>query len=375
MPLQTQDFTTLVRNQIAAIQASSTDLLDFTTGSVLLALIEANTAGVALWLQGLASYDLSLARAATSNGTDLDSWMADFGFVREPATYATGTVTFARTDASIQTLIAVGAQVQTSNAVAVFSVTADTTDPNYNASLNGYVLNAGITSITVPVQATVAGTSGNVGANTITVAISPIAYVDTVTNAASFTNGMNAENDADFRARFVLYLASLSKATYSAIAYAIETVTGVTSYSITENEDYSGTTKYGYFYVVVDDGTGTPSGGFISTVNDAVDAVRGLTITFGVFAPIVVTVDAAMTVTAATGYDHGAVAALVETAIEDYLNNLDLGEPVYYTRIMQIAYDASPGVLNVSGYTLDGGTSDIAITAKQIAKAGTVTIS
>ena len=46
---------------------------------------------------------------------------------------------------------------------------------------------------------------GNVLANTITSMGQGVPGVDTVTNAIAFTNGVDAESDAAYKARFVLY--------------------------------------------------------------------------------------------------------------------------------------------------------------------------
>jgi uncharacterized phage protein gp47/JayE len=376
MPLQTQDFDTLVQNQVASVQANSNLVLDdFIPGSILLALIEANTAAVALWLQGLADYDLSLTRAATSDGSDLDSWMADFGFTRTPATYATGVVTFSRVNANMQAVVPFNTQLQTTNAIATFSVTIDTTNANYNSLLGGYVLAVNTTSINVPVQANQPGTGGNVASNSITIITTPIAFVDSVTNSSSFTNASNAETDAAFRAGFILYLGSLSKATLSAVEYAIQSVPGVQSYTVNDNVAYGGGTQYGYFYVVIDDGTGDPSSQLLSNVNNAIEAVRGLTITYGVFACTVTTINVVMTVTVATGYSHSTIAPIVQAALESYINSLSVGANVYYTRLIQVAYDCTPGIQDITGYTLNSGTSDITIGVNYVAKYGTVTIS
>lgn len=374
MPLNTQDFNTIVSNEIAAAQASSSQLLDFSQGSVLLALIQANASAVALWLQALDVYILSLTRAATSTGADLDSWMADFGFTRLPAMFASGNVTFSRLNNSIQAVVPVGAIVQTANGTVSFTAILDTTNANYNSALNGYVLTSGTTSISVLVQANVAGTIGNAASNAINTINTPIPFVDSVANSSSFSNGLNAESDASFRARFIAYLASLSKATLAAISYAVSQVQGVVDFTVTENQSYSGTTQYGYFYVVVDDGTGNPPSQLLTNVNSAVDAVRGLTTLFGVFAPVVVNATVVMTVTAAPGYVHATIAPIVQAAITAYINGLTLGTTLYYSQLFQVAYDSTPGVLDVSSYTLNSGTSDLTASSKQIIKALSITI-
>lgn len=373
MAITTQDFTTLVRNQVTAIQGAASVLVDLTVGSILRAVVEANSA-VILWLQGLILQVLAITRAATSNGADLDSWVGDFGVYRLAATYSTGLVTFARFTASMQAVVPIGVKVQSSDGTQNFAVTLDTTNPAYSATLGGYVLGVGVSSIGIPVQALVGGTSGNAvigGINTLTQAVPG---VDTVINSAAFINGANAETDAALRTRFIAWVASLSKATKLAIGFAISSLKTGVSYALVENQAYGGATQYGYFYVVVDDGTGYPTGPFLSTVSNAIDAVRPFTSTFGVFAPVVLTANIAMTITTAAGYDHTATALLAKTAIQNYINALVLGQSLSYSRLAQVAYDASPGITNVTGVTLNSASADLAATSQQVIKAGTVAV-
>src|ERR1700722_20389393 len=91
--LQTFTFSDLVSNIATAIQGSASALLDFTVGSVLRAIAEA-VSGVVLWLQAIILQLLTLTRAATSIGSDLDSWMADYSFTRLAAVASSGQVTF-----------------------------------------------------------------------------------------------------------------------------------------------------------------------------------------------------------------------------------------------------------------------------------------
>jgi uncharacterized phage protein gp47/JayE len=374
MAITTQDFTTLVRNQVAAIQGAASGLVDLTVGSILRAIVEANAA-VVLWLQGLILQLLAITRAATSSGADLDSWVADYGLTRLPGTAASGLVSFARFTPSQQAVVPVGASVQSADGTQKYNVTLDSTNAAYSATLGGYVLAAGVASISVPVLAAGVGAAGNAvigGINTLTQAVPG---VDTVSNPAAFINGADAETDADLRVRFVAFVASLSKATKGAIGYAITSLKQGVSYAFVENQLYNGTTQMGYFYVVVDDGTGAPGGTFLSTVYNAIDAVRPVCSTFGVFAPVVVTANVSMTISTAAGYDHNAVVALVGTAIRNYINALTLGKTLTYSRLAQLAYDASEGVSNVTAVLLNGATADVAATSQQVIKAGTVTVS
>jgi hypothetical protein len=197
--------------------------------------------------------------------------------------------------------------------------------------------------------------------------------VDTVTNAAAFLNGVDAESDAAYRARFVLFINSLSKGIKAAIASAVAGVQQGLNHTLTENEDYSGSFKPGYFYVVVDDGTGAASADLLARVSAAVEAVRGFTINYGVFAPSVVAANVVMTITSAAGYTHATVVGDVGTALATFPNSLKLGVSVPYTQLASVAY-AVAGVQNVTAVNLNSGTADLSANAKQRIVAGTITV-
>ena len=327
-----------------------------------------------MWLQALYIQLLATTRASTSTGASLDTWMADFNFSRLPATFATGNVTFSRFTNTQQALILIGTQVETADGAEIFTVIIDTSNPNYNASLGGYVLNGGTSSIDVPVQANTAGTGGNVSAGAINTLASSIPYVDTVTNAFAFTNALEEETDDAFRARFVLYINTLSRATEAAIGYAITSFQQGITYSLTENEDYDGTPDRGNFYAVVDDGSHAPSDQFVTNVGANVEAYRGFCISWGIFKPVTTTANVSMTITTASGYTHSAIVAIVVSALNTYLSSFTIGVDLPYTRLEQIAYDASPAVINVTSVLLNSGTSDLTVDQKHVIIPGTISV-
>lgn len=365
-------FDQLVNDQVTAIQSKAQSLVDFAIGSILRSIVETNSA-VALWIQGIILQLLATTRAATSSGTDLDSWCADFGFTRLAAVATTGTVTFSRFSATLAAFIPVGTSIQTSDtSPETFTVTADPTNANWNATLNGYNVPANTVSIAVPVLCTVAGSIGNVLAGQCNTLTGSIPGVDTVVNAAAFISGTDAESDTALRARFVAYLSSLSKATKNAISAAIAAVQTGLSFTLTENYNYAGVLTPGYFYAVVDDGSGYPSSGLLASISNAINLVRGFTITFGVFAPSLLTANVALTV---TSVNHAADAALAQAALNAYIAGLGLGVQLPYSRLAQIAYDASPTITNVTAVTLNSATADISTTAQQRVIAGTIVVS
>src|ERR1700759_2532194 len=107
MNLSLKGFSQLIEDMSAALQSSATSLIDVSVGSVIRAIFEAN-ASVVLWLQWLVLQVLQTTRASTSTGTDLDSWMADFGLFRLPASASTGTATFSRYAPALSATVPVG---------------------------------------------------------------------------------------------------------------------------------------------------------------------------------------------------------------------------------------------------------------------------
>lgn len=372
--VNSKSFTQLVTDFATSVQARTKALTDFSVGAVLRALAE-TTASVVVWVQGLILLLLATTRAATSSGADLESWMADFNFFKLQAANAGGLVTFSRFTATMQAVVPVGAVVQIADGSLRYLVVVDTTNAAYNAALSGYVIPAGTASLNVPVLATDAGSAWNVIAGAISVLAQAVQYVDTVSNPLAFTSGADAESDGAFRARFVTYIASLSRATKAAILSSILSLKVGAAASLVENADYNGTYHPGFFYAVVDDGSGTPGSTFLASASNAIDAVRPFTVSFGVFAPITLTAAVSMTAVIAAGYDPTATKATVRSAVLAYIAGLSLGQSLNYTRLLQVAYDASPGVANVTGMTVNGGTADLLASAQQRILAGTVTVS
>jgi uncharacterized phage protein gp47/JayE len=372
--LKTQTFDQVVQAEAAAVQGGVTSgLVDFSVGSILRTFAE-SVAAIVMWLQGLILQLLTTTRAATSTGSDLDSWIADYGLTRLGAATSGGSVTFSRFTPTLQAIVPTGSIIQTADGTQQFQVIADAAQSAYVAG-TGYVLPAATASITATVAALAPGAGGNVAIGVLNTLGQTISGVDTVTNTLAFSTGTNAESDAALRLRFVNYLSSLSKATSAAIGNAIASLQLGITYTLTEDYSYGGAYQPGYFYLVIDDGTGSPPTSIVNAVTAAVNAVRGCGIQFNVFAPIVVTANIAVTVTAAAPYTHTAIAAALQPAIAAYVAALPLGVSLSLTRLYQIIYDATPGIASVSGLTINGAGADIAATAQQAIIPGTVIIS
>jgi uncharacterized phage protein gp47/JayE len=368
-----QTFAALMQTMAASVQGAASQLIDLSVGSVLRAILEANAA-VALWVQWLIVQVLGVTRAATSAGSDLDSWMADYSLTRLPATPAVGAVTLARYTTTLTAFIPVGTQVRSADGSQSFSVTADPTNAAFSATLNGYTLGAGVASLIVPLVASNLGAAGNLQPGTATVLGSAIAGVDTVINALPFAGGADAETDPAFRARFSGYIQSLSLATPLALATALQGVQQGLSYAIAENTAAGGATQPGSFLVTLDDGSGNPPASLLSAATAAVEAVRPIGSVFAVLPPTIFRAGITMTIAVANAATLPAAIAAVTAALTAALNALPIGAPLPWSRLAQIAYDASPLITNVTGVTLNGSTADLVIPGYGVIKAGTLGI-
>jgi uncharacterized phage protein gp47/JayE len=364
--LQTQGFTQLVADQAAVVQGNTGRAsLDLSVGSCLLAILQA-FASVGLWLQGLILQVLAKARLATAVGADVDSFVNDYNMTRLPAVAATGQETFARYTTTATALVPVGGQVQTQDGTQSYTVVADTTNAAYSASVGGYPLAIGQASVVATVAANTAGAAGNAAIGTVNTFASGMPGIDTCSNAAAFAGGADAETDAAVKVRFVAYIASLARATVAAIGYAITSVQQGLLYTLTECADPSGAEHDGFFFAVVDDGTGYPPSSLLTAAGNNINLYRAAGIQFAVFPPSVVTVTISFTVTAASGYTLATVEAACQAAVVNYTNGLSEGQTLPWSGLVQAAWGASAGVANITNMLLNGGTGDLSATSLQV---------
>jgi uncharacterized phage protein gp47/JayE len=270
--------------------------------------------------------------------------------------------------------VPVGAQLKTADGSFSFRVAAAPELSTWQQDLSAYVIPSGVAAIDVPVTSIASGLAGNVLANTITVIASSVPGVDQVTNAEAFTNGLDTESDPAFRTRFQWYLASLSKATITAVSAAVSSVRQGVIFQIKENVLPNGEARAGSFLVIVDDGSGYPPSGLLSAVASAVDAVRPVGTMFSVIAPIVEVVDVSVTVSISGG--SGIFSAQgARQSIAAYVNALPIEGSASVTRVAQCIYNSNREVSNVSNVMLNGAMSDIAPLPGAIFKAGRILVS
>jgi uncharacterized phage protein gp47/JayE len=341
-----------------AITASAGRLIDISVGSVLRAIIEANAA-IALWVQWLILLTLQTTRAATSSGVDLDSWMADFSLLRLPAKRASGTATFSRFSGTAAAFIPVGTIVKTQDGSFSFAVSIDNSNPAWLSGHGGYSVSSGVRSIDLPIVASLAGRTGNVLSDTITILASPVSGIDTITNVGGTIGGEDAETDASFRIRFANFFAARSRATLDAIGYAISLTGPDLSYVIQENVDTAGNRRLGNMLIVVDDGSGLLSDALFNALAVEIETVRPIGTTFSIQPAQVMQVQVTLSIEFPSGYVTAPVHSQLQTVINGYINSLQIGGTLSITRISQLAYLADSHIVNISDVTLNGQRSDL----------------
>lgn len=359
MTLPTKTIGAFVDDMIATWSSQTGIVPVFSSGDALLAFWQ-STAAQLDFLQAQIRMVLNLTRAGTSTGGDLDTWMAQFDFPRLVATYATTDVIFSRNLATTTPiLISVGDMVQTSGGAYQYKVVADTSETTFDASLNAYVLSPGATSLTATVQALVAGTGSNVVARAINQFGTSIPGIDTVSNDQPVENGYDAEPDINYRARFQLYLATLSKATKAAIIAAALGVQQGLSVNLLENQQPNGLPLLGSFTAIVDDGSGNPPTSLLTKIYAAIDATRAFTVQPFVIAPTSLVAVVAITIK----LSPNAVAAVVNTAVQNaitaILNESQPGATVYISQVDSIALLVTGVVAVRSGTTINGVAADL----------------
>ena len=376
MALVQKTIAQLTADMVTAWQNNTGVIANLQSGDFLLATLQAIAAQLD-YIQAEILTVNNIARAQTSSRSDLDSFMAQFGFTRLPAIQAEGQVTFAKLVAGATAVtIPVGTLVQTPGGAVQYQVIADTTEPTYNATLNAYVLVAGQTSLTATVQALLSGTAYNVVAGQLNQIASSVPGIDTVTNGASINNGANAESDSSFRSSFVAWLNSLSDATYNAILSAVNGVEQGLMVSILENTLPNGSTQNGAFTVVIDNGTGTPGSSLINSVYNAVYATRALPIQPFVVGPTVLTPTIALDIRVASGYTSATVEANVQVAVVTMVNALSIGATLFISSIEEAALSVA-GVVAVkpNNTTINSAQADLIATDVEAARITTSDVS
>lgn len=208
-------------------------------------------------------------------------------------------------------------------------------------------------SVTIPVGGSIVVTAtaqvpGAIAAApaTVTGIATPTLGWQSVTNVSSASLGAPVESDASLRKRQAQSVALPAQTILSAIVGAVQAVTGVTAVRAYEN-DTSSTDVNGLpaksIALIVRGGNATAIATAImnkkapgvatfgSTTVALVDAV-GITQSIKFSAPVLDRISVAITVKGLSGYTAD-VGDRIKAAIADYINALQIGQAIFYTRL------------------------------------------
>ena len=184
----------------------------------------------------------------TAVGDDLDARAAEIQpatLFRRLAAKATGQVTFSRSGTTGTVTIPIGTIVKTADGVEYVTTTVGTIN-------NGFSSSNSVSAIAVE-----AGAAGNVSPGVIVKFDAKPAGVDSVTNAASFTNGADKESDDEFRARLKAYIRTLARCTPEALEFIAGSVQLDSGKRVVFAHCFEDPIDRGEVIVYVDDGSGT----------------------------------------------------------------------------------------------------------------------
>lgn len=312
-------------------------------------------------LQNMSQYTIAISRASTSVGIDLDSFLAQFGYTRNPATNAYGNVILYSVLPATQPVnVPIGTVLQTQGALIKYTIIADPNQPNYNVLTSSYVLAIGQTQMVVTAQAQVAGSGGSVQAGQLTQIVPTIFGISSVSNPQPIINGISGESDADFLARFQQDFFNKAKGTFDAITAALLkagcTKVKLISGCVVVGNPATGLLEKpngGWVNAVVDNGSTAPSAVFL----DKCRATVASTMAFGFFGPVVVAPEILspsiqIPLRFADATQQLAIFNAVKTAVLNYTNVLPIGgllqsPTLNIGDLIQVAKDAHPAILAI----------------------------
>lgn len=287
---------------------------------------------------------------------DLDRVAGAYGMTRQPATTATGKVTFTGT---ALTVIPAGTLVSTESG-RVYATDIETTIPDGN------------TTIIADVTAVESGAAYNMPAASLTVLPLALVGVTAVTNAEAISGGADIESDASLRERLLMRirLPSASGCPADYVRWARE-VPGIAAAACVPLWDGAGTVK-----VIVAGSGMTPAGAEIITdVEEYIESVRpiGATVTVVSVTPLAVNVVA--TLVLESGYTVEGVQAAVEVALEAVIAASEFGATSLPISHIGAALLTVPGITDYSGLTLNAAAANVSLTSEEVPELGTVTLS
>ncbi|MGI4813375.1 MAG: baseplate J/gp47 family protein [Janthinobacterium lividum] len=266
-----------ILQQLIARMVALTPLSDVNDSSVLLHL----AAGIARAVDQNnynAACLLSVFDIDQASGADLDKRAQEIQpgtITRLPANSAVGAVVFSRNATTGVVYIPQGTQIEDASGNAFETSAAGEIADNSPAQITGH--SVGQDSAPVAIVAVLAGSAGNVAANTLTQFAQVPTGVNSATNLSATTQGSDQESDDQFRARIKGYVASLPRSTETALTNAVLGARDpATGDQILFSQCVEDLAVPGFVTLFVDDGSGQA---------ESVQSVSAENVTYGLSGP------------------------------------------------------------------------------------------
>ena len=370
MALQIKTYSEIVSSMLTAI-GERTGLTNFNVGSVVRTLTEVFSEVVGE-LYAFGAEMLKQGFLDTATGFWLDRKAKEYGITRKPAIKTVGRIVYSRPlPKSTNIPIPTGSIVTTPK---------DQSGKEYRYfTTEEAVLLAEELSVSVPVIAEEAGSSYNVGPDSISKMKTYINGIGSVTNEVGWitTVGVDEEKDSALRQRCFLAWEELSQGgtARAYVSWALS-VPGVKSAFVDDTLPRGeGTVD---IYIMGE--AGPPDAALIDAVQAVIDENRPITADALMRSPDIVTVDISMRVTPRSGFDPNTIETEISRRISVYFGDIDdpdlsiiplgVGRDVVASRIVAIAMEVDGVYMAV----LNEPDANIAIAPNEFPEIGSVTI-
>lgn len=305
-----------------------------------------------------------------------------FGFSLQPATKASGMVTFTGTPTSSNITIPAGTLVSTTS----------TSTPKTYATSQDVTMLIGQTTVQAPVVCTSPGVFGNTPSASITRMNTTINGITSVTNVAALNNGKDRETEDARRTRFNNYITTLTRGTKEAVMYGASTAALYdVSGAITEMVMFSNVVQpaeddpmqpAGEYYCYIYNGSGATSDALVAEAQKIIDGytdadgnnipgykAAGTICTVAKATETAINITCTVTPISAES-DKAALQSACSDSITSLIQELGMGDDVIVSQIIN-------RIMGIAGiYKVDVATpsADIAVPSNAIPTVGTITV-
>jgi uncharacterized phage protein gp47/JayE len=244
-------------------------------------------------------------------------------------------------------------------------------------------ISAGESGVAIAAQNTTTGLSGNISANAIDTENgkgyinSVVSGIEHVINDSAFSGGASAETDEERAIRFSNTVNALNAGTKEGILVAIEAIDGVKSAGMRTSYPFRGSNT-----IIVDDGSGSIGSTLLAEIekviygdpNDLINYPGKGTEGIGyiIVAPDIVDVSIGISATRLpnVNVDLLEIKNDIQTAVEQYINTLQLGEDVLLSEIVRVGKNSNAAVYDL---IVTSPASNIVVNESEFARTGSGT--